>query len=119
MKEPKEVRDAMAIAEGARLAHAESLNRWSADNDHGTLGDLMKPLGRELENLLWLAWQSGYAAQRLPPKWQVVAGHPALWVNVRALRDALDPADERNVMPFAYGERQAIDDVCLLLRDGA
>lgn len=26
-KEPKEVRDAMAIAEGARLAHAESLER--------------------------------------------------------------------------------------------
>jgi hypothetical protein len=40
-------------------------------------------------------------------------------VNVRALRDALDTTDKRGVMPYAYGEKQAIDDLCLLVRDGA
>lgn len=97
----------------------EAFERWCDDNGHGTLDDLMMPLDRALKNLLWTAWQAGYSAQRLPPKWQIVSGHPALWVNARALRDALDPEDKHNVLPYAYGEKQATDDVCLLVRDGA
>jgi hypothetical protein len=104
---------------GPMVAAREAFERWCADNGHGTLDDMMMPLDRALKNLLWTAWEAGYAAQRLPPKWRIVAGHPALWVNVRALRDALDHEDKRNVLPYAYGEKQATDDVCLLVRDGA
>ena len=104
---------------GPVVTAREAFERWCADNGHGTLDDLMMPLDRALKNLLWTAWEAGYAAQRLPPKWKIVAGHPALWVNVRALRDALDHADDRGVMPYVYGEKQASDDVCMLLRDGA
>jgi hypothetical protein len=57
--------------------------------------------------------------QQAGDSFQVVAGHPALWINVRSLRDALDPTDKRNVMPYAYREKQAFDDVCILLREAA
>lgn len=44
---------------------------------------------------------------------QLAHGLP-LWVNVRALAQAIDKPKES--MPCAYLEKQAIDDVCVLLR---
>ena len=53
--------------------------------------------------------------QQTSDGYRIVAGYPALWINVRELRDALDPRDDRNVLPYAYRAKQADDDLCVLL----
>ena len=76
-------------------------------------------LGHTLQGV-WHAVEHGFASpppQAREPRGRILAGYPALWVGVRALRDALDPADKRNVLPYAYREKQADDDVCVLLVD--
>ena len=48
---------------------------------------------------------------------EVVAGHPAMWINVRALTEALNMEKGREVFPYAYRSKQAADDVCVLIGD--
>lgn len=51
------------------------------------------------------------------PGAQPVPQHTDLWVNVRALRDTLDPPEGRSSTPYAYREKQNDDDVRVVLRE--